>query len=113
MPSYLDVTIRVTAGQVRNSKNVVVDMTKLTAPETLVGVAVNDMFTMAAVRYPVSVASLKYDFVFSKGDRWFYVNSANKKSEFDKQKSTIASRNELWLVVEPQTGKVVEHGPKA
>lgn len=69
------------------------------------------MKTGAVIRYPVpaSVALQHlYDFLFTKQNEWFYINSFDDPDAplVKKQCKTVTDKGEVWVIVAPRTGQV-------
>jgi len=57
---------------------------------------------------------VKYDFIFSKGDLWFYMSSADDFNTFTSDEFQlhvlIENANEEWKVVDAKTGEIMLEG---
>jgi hypothetical protein len=67
-----------------------------------------DMFNGREIKYPVLDSKLKYDFIFTKEGKWFYVNSSDDFQKLISINSPpVEKRKENWAIVEPLTGKII------
>jgi hypothetical protein len=69
-----------------------------------------DLFTGRKITRPATIASMMYDFDFKKHNEntWYYINSSNDISAFNKQADTVEERYGKWRIVEAKTGKIVK-----
>lgn len=78
---------------------------------------VTDMFTGHPITYPTvgRPTPLPYDNIFTRKGSWHYVNSIKEPtaSLLQKQNKTVEAEGEHWITLNPLTGEIIHHSPRA